>query len=58
VDVPHMAERMREVLADPAAAQRRAAAGRTRLQQEFSEAALAARYADRLRALGAIERDW
>jgi len=58
VDVPHMAERMREVLADPGSALRRAAAGRTRLEREFSEAALAARYATRLRALGAIGADW
>jgi glycosyltransferase involved in cell wall biosynthesis len=58
VDVPHMAERMREVLADPASAQRRSAAGRARMEQDFSEAALAARYAARLGALGAIEANW
>ena len=58
VDVPHMAERMREVLADPASAQRRSAAGRTRLERDFSEAALSARYAARLSELGAIEANW
>jgi glycosyltransferase involved in cell wall biosynthesis len=54
IDVAHLAERMAEVFADPAAAATRAAAGRALLEREFSHAALAGRYGARLRELGAL----
>lgn len=58
IDEAHLAARMGEVMRDPAAAAARTAAGQALLRQEFSEAALAARYAERLRALGAVGAAW
>ncbi len=55
VDVSHLAQRMREVFEDRAGAARRVAAGRALLESEFSEAALARRYGERLRDIGILE---
>jgi glycosyltransferase involved in cell wall biosynthesis len=55
IDIAHLAERMRQVRADPRAAAARMAAGQALLRERFSLDALAARYTERLRALGVLE---
>lgn len=57
IDEKHLAERMREVVADPAEARRRAAQGAERMRTLYSMEKLVARYRRRLFELGLVVRN-